>query len=110
MIKRIYNRPGSRGHRNAENSPLDRNDEGAVNASGSAIRKPKSTAKTPKRFESRGRLDSAGVKRPKSQDETRDSSREPSRGRSEFTGRMNKRVNQAGSKLVRTGTTASKAD
>jgi hypothetical protein len=110
MIKRVYNRPVSRGHRNAGNSPLDRNDQGEIDSSGRRVRKTKSTASAKKRFESRGQLERTGQKRPRSQSETRDSSREPARGRAEFTGQMNKRVNQSGRKIVRTGTTAAKAD
>ena len=37
MIKRIYNRPGSRGHRNAENSPTDNNDAGEKDSSGRKV-------------------------------------------------------------------------
>src|SRR2546423_15692718 len=101
MIKRIYNRPGSRGHRNPENSPTDNNDAGEITSSGTRVRKAKSTAKAHKRFESRHQLERTGEKRPRSQSELRDSTREPARGRAEFTGKMNKRVNQAGRHIVR---------
>src|SRR4051794_14737584 len=109
MEKRVYNRPGSRGHRNPENSPLDKNDGGEINSSGRKGREVHATDKAPKKFESRHQLERTGQKRPRSQSETRDSSREPSRGRAEFTGQMNKRVNQRGGS-VRVGTTAAKSD
>lgn len=107
MIKRSYNRPGSRGHRNAENSAVDNNDKGEVSSSGRRIRKTKSTSKAPKRFESRGQLERTGQKRPRSQSEPRDSTREPARGRAEFTGQMNKRMTGKG-RNVRVSRTASK--
>jgi hypothetical protein len=109
MIKRIYNRPGSRGHRNPENNPLDHNDGGEIDSSGHKIREAHPTAKAPKKFESRHQLERTGKKRPRSQSETRDSSREPSRGRAEFAGRMNKRVSSAGGN-VRLTTTAAKSN
>jgi hypothetical protein len=107
MTKRIYNRPGSRGHRNAENSPLDNNDAGEKSASGVKVRKTKATAKAAKKFESRGQLERTGEKRPRSQSELRDSTREPARGRAEFTGQLNKRMTNGG-RNVRTSRTASK--
>jgi hypothetical protein len=109
MIKRIYNRPGSRGHRNPENNPADHNDGGELDSSGRKVRETHPTEKAPKKFESRGQLERTGAKRPRSQSETRDSSREPARGRAEFTGRLNKRVNDSGGN-VRTTTTAAKSD
>jgi hypothetical protein len=109
MINRSYNRPGSRGHRNAGNSPRDKNDGGEVTSSGRKVRKTSATAKTQKRFPSRHRLERTGEKRRSGQDETRDSSREPSRGRSEFTGQMNKRMTNSG-RNVRTGTSSTKND
>ncbi|HEY6225499.1 MAG TPA: hypothetical protein VI282_00095 [Verrucomicrobiae bacterium] len=105
MIKRSYNRPGSRGHRNAGNSPADNNDAGEMTSSGRKVRNKKSTAKTQKKFPSRHRMERTGEKRRSGQDETRDSSREPARGRAEFMGRMNKRMT---SRNVRVATTAAK--
>ena len=107
MIKRIYNRPGSRGHRNASNSPTDNNDGGALDSSGRKIREKHPTDKTQKRFPSRNRLERTGEKRRSGQDETRDSSREPARGRAEFTGQMNKRMTNRG-RNVRVSRTAAK--
>jgi hypothetical protein len=107
MIKRAYNRPGSRGHRNAENNPLDNNDRGEIDSSGNKVREIHPTEKAAGKFPSRGQLERTGQKRPRSQSETRDSSREPARGRAEFTGQMNKRVTNKGN-MVRTGTTSAK--
>jgi hypothetical protein len=107
VMKRTYNRPGSRGHRNAENNPLDNNDGGEIDSSGNRTRKTKSTAKAARKFESRGQLERTGQKRPRSQSELRDSTREPARGRSEFTGQMNKRLTNRGN-MVRTGKTSTK--
>jgi hypothetical protein len=107
MIKRIYNRPGSRGHRNASNSPVDNNDAGETTSSGRKIRAKSATAKTQKKFPSRHRLERTGEKRRSGQDETRDSSREPARGRAEFTGQMNKRMTNRG-RNVRVANTAAK--
>jgi hypothetical protein len=107
MIKRSYNRPGSRGHRNADNSPTDNNDAGATTSSGRKVRKPKATAKTQKKFPSRHRMERTGEKRRSGQDETRDSSREPARGRAEFSGQMNKRMTNRG-RNVRVANTAAK--
>jgi hypothetical protein len=107
MIKRTYNRPGSRGHRNADNNPLDNNDRGEIDSSGNRIRKVKATEKAARKFPSRHQLERTGQKRPRSQSELRDSTREPSRGRAEFTGQMNKRVTNRGN-MVRTGKTATK--
>jgi hypothetical protein len=109
MIKRIYNRPGSRGHRNAENSPLDNNDAGEKTSSGRKVRKSKPTAKTQKKFPSRHRTERTGEKRRSGQDETRDSTREPARGRAEFTGQLNKRMTNRG-RNVRTGRTSTKSN
>src|SRR5215208_3800726 len=106
MIKRIYNRPGSRGHRNAENSPLDNNDAGEKTSSGRKVRTSKPTAKTQKKFPSRHRMERTGEKRRSGQDETRDSSREPARGRAEFMGQMNKRMTNRGRNIRVTGTAA----
>jgi hypothetical protein len=50
-------------------------------------------------------MERTGEKRRSGQDETRDSSREPSRGRAEFMGRMNKRMT---GRNVRVTTTAAK--
>jgi hypothetical protein len=107
MIKRSYNRPGSRGHRNAGNSPTDNNDAGEITSSGRKVRKTKSTAKTQKKFPSRHRMERTGEKRRSGQDETRDSSREPARGRAEFSGQMNKRMTNRG-RNVRVANTAAK--
>ena len=107
MIKRTYNRPGSRGHRNADNSPLDNNDAGETTSSGRKVRATKPTDKAPKKFPSRNRLERTGEKRRSGQDETRDSTREPARGRAEFTGQMNKRMTNRG-RNVRTSRTAAK--
>jgi hypothetical protein len=107
MIKRIYNRPGSRGHRNAGNSPADNNDAGETTSSGRKVREKSATAKAQKKFPSRHRLERTGEKRRSGQDETRDSSREPARGRAEFTGQMNKRMTTRG-RNVRVSRTASK--
>jgi hypothetical protein len=107
MIKRIYNRPGSRGHRNASNSPTDNNDAGELDSSGRKIREKNPTDKTQKRFPSRNRLERTGEKRRSGQDETRDSTREPARGRAEFTGQMNKRMTNRG-RNVRVSRTAAK--
>lgn len=106
MIKRIYNRPGSRGHRNAEDSPLD-NNAGTRTSSGRKVSAKKSTDKAQKKFPSRHRLERTGEKRRSGQDETRDSSREPARGRAEFTGQMNKRMTNRG-RNVRVSRTAAK--
>jgi hypothetical protein len=108
MIKRVYNRPGSRGHRNAENNPLDNNDRGEIDSSGHKIREVHATDNNPRKFQSRERLDRTGQKRPNSQDETRDSSRMPARGQAEFMGQMNKRVVNKGSN-VRRSTSATKS-
>ena len=107
MIKRIYNRPGSRGHRNAGNSPTDKNDAGEMTSSGRKVRTKQATAKTQKKFPSRHRLERTGEKRRSGQDETRDSSREPARGRAEFMGQMNKRMTNRG-RNVRVATTSAK--
>jgi hypothetical protein len=107
MIKRSYNRPGSRGHRNDDNESLTTRTGSDIDSSGNKIRETHSTDQAAKKFESRGQLERTGQKRPRSQSETRDSSREPARGRAEFTGQMNKRVTNKGN-LVRTGRTATK--
>ena len=107
MIKRIYNRPGSRGHRNAGNSPTDNNDTGEKTSTGRKVRETHPTDKTQKGFPSRHRLERTGEKRRSGQDETRDSSREPARGRAEFSGQMNKRMTNRG-RNVRVANTAAK--
>ena len=108
MIKRTYNRPGSRGKRNAENSPTD-NNAGDRTSSGRKVSGKKSTDKAPKKFPSRHRLERTGEKRRSGQDETRDSSREPARGRAEFTGQMNKRMTNRG-RNVRVSRTATRGN
>src|SRR5688572_14405447 len=108
MIKRIYNRPGSRGHRNAENNPVDNNDRGEIDSSGKKIRETHPTETAARKFPSRHQLERTGQKRPRSQSELRDSTRETARGRSEFTGQMNKRVTNKGN-MVRTGKTSTKS-
>ncbi|MDX1952977.1 MAG: hypothetical protein SFY81_12415 [Verrucomicrobiota bacterium] len=108
-VKGVYNRPGSRGHRNAEDNDLRSGHEmSEIDNSGNKIRDVKRTAKAPKRSESRDRLTIEGEKRVRGQGENRDSSREQARGRSEFTGSLNKRVNHSGG-MVRTGTTGTKS-
>ena len=109
MIKRIYNRPGSRGHRNAENAPEDKNAEGEIDSSGKKVREVKATAKAPKKFPSRERLERTGEKRRGGQDETRDSQRVPARGQAEFMGQMNKRMTNSG-RNVRSSRTAAKGN
>jgi hypothetical protein len=106
MIKRIYNRPGSRGQRNAGNSPTDNNDAGEVTSTGRAVRKTRPTAKTQKKFPSRHRMERTGEKRRSGQDETRDSSRETARGRAEFMGQMNKRMTNKGRNIRVAGTSS----
>lgn len=106
MIKRIYNRPGSRGHRNAGNSPTDNNDAGEVTSTGRTVRKTKPTAKTQKKYPSRHRTERNGEKRPSGQDETRDSTRETARGRAEFMGQMNKRMTNSGRNIRVAGTSS----
>ncbi|HUS35053.1 MAG TPA: hypothetical protein VM680_06840 [Verrucomicrobiae bacterium] len=108
MIKRTYNRPGSRGQRNAENSPLD-NNAGTRTSSGRKASAKKATDKTQKKFPSRHRLERTGEKRRSGQDETRDSQREPARGRAEFTGQMNKRMTNKG-RNVRVSRTATRGN
>jgi hypothetical protein len=108
MIKRVYNRPGSRGHRNADNSPADNNDAGEKTSTGRTVRKTHPTDKTQKRFESRHRLERTGEKRRQGQSETRDSSREPARGRAEFTGQLNKRASNKGRGTIRVTRSATK--
>jgi hypothetical protein len=107
MIKRIYNRPGSRGHRNAGNSPTDKNDTGEITSSGRKVREKHPTEKTQKRFPSRHRMERTGEKRRSGQDETRDSSRETARGRAEFAGQMNKRMTSRG-RSVRVANTSAR--
>jgi hypothetical protein len=107
MIKRSYNRPGSRGHRNNDGESLTIKSGSEIDSSGKKIREVHPTEKAARKFPSRHQLERTGQKRPRSQSETRDSSREPSRGRAEFTGQMNKRVTNKGN-LVRTGQTATK--
>lgn len=108
MIKRIYNRPGSRGHRNADNSPTDNNEAGEVTSTGEKVRSMHPTTKNQKRFPSRHRMERTGEKRRSGQDETRDSSRETARGRSEFTGQMNKRMTGRG-RSIRVANTSAKS-
>lgn len=106
-VKRVYNRPGSRGHRNADNNPADKNDKGEIDSSGNKVRSKRQTEKAARKFPSRGDLERTGAKRPRSQSETRDSQREPARGRSEFVGSMNKRL-RGGTRTVRIARTATK--
>jgi len=107
MIKRSYNRPGSRGHRNSDGESLTTRNGSEIDSSGRKVREVHSTDKAARKFPSRHQLERTGQKRPRSQSELRDSTREPSRGRSEFTGQMNKRVTNKGN-MVRTGKTATK--
>lgn len=104
---RVYNRPGSRGHRNAENTANDENDNQEVDTSGNKIGKRVHTRKSPPAFETRGQRLASGEKRARSQSEERPSAREQSRGRSEHRGQLNKRVNQ-GASSDRIGRTGSK--
>ena len=106
MIKRIYNRPGSRGHRNAGNSPTDNNDAGEVTSTGRVVRKKSPTAKAQKKVPSRHRMERTGEKRRSGQNETRDSSRETARGRAEFMGQMNKRMTNKGRNIRVAGTSS----
>jgi len=109
MIKRIYNRPGSRGHRNAENSTTDKNADGEITSSGRKVRTTKATAKAKQKFPSRNTVERTGEKRRRGQAETRDSQREPARGRAEFTGQLNKRMTNSG-RNVRVSRTAAKGN
>jgi hypothetical protein len=74
MIKRTYNRPGSRGHRNEDNESLTTKTGSEIDSSGNRIREVHPTEKAAKKFESRHQLERTGQKRPRSQSETRDSS------------------------------------
>ena len=108
MIKRTYNRPGSRGARNNDGESLTTKTGSEIDSSGKKIREVHPTDKAARKFPSRHQLESTGQKRPRSQSELRDSTREPARGRAEFTGQMNKRVTNKGN-MVRTGKTATKS-
>jgi hypothetical protein len=97
-VSRGGNRRGTIGKRNPENSVRDRNFNQEVSTSGRPIGSGnrRETRKTPSRIPHRGDLLADGSKAPRSQSEQRPSAVEPARGRSEFRGTLNKRLNSAG--------------
>jgi len=105
--RKVYNRPGTLGQRNRENSAKDANANGEVTTSGNVIGKRKPTAKKAPGTPSRDQLLNTGVKRVRGQTKQRDSQREPARGRSEFRGQLNKTAVAEG-RADRTGGTAAK--
>ena len=107
MTKRSNHRPASRSLRNNDGESPTIKSGSEINSSGKKIREVHPTDKSAKKIPNRHQLNSAGQKRPRSQSELRDSTREPARGRAEFTGQMNKRLTNQGNQ-VRTGKTASK--
>ena len=95
-VRKSGNKPGHLGQRNPENSTHDLNFNSEVKSTGEAldIRRPRKSAP---RQQSRKQRLADGRKAPRSQSESRDSSREAARGRSEFRGAMNEaRTRQRG--------------
>jgi hypothetical protein len=104
-VKKNFSRPGDIGQRNAENTPRDRNFNAEENTSSEPIGNREHA--TARRYKSRDQRQWAPrSKRLKSQNKTRDSSREQARGRSEQRGRLGRparsknqdRVSRTGSK------------
>jgi hypothetical protein len=105
--KKTFNRPGSLGHRNSENTVRDHNQNQEVNTSGKVFGKRKPTRKAPPQQTRRGARLASGEKIARSQDEVRPSTREQARGRSEFLGSLAKRRigrDQPIPRVSRTGT------
>jgi hypothetical protein len=104
-VKKSFRRPGDIGQRNPENTPRDRNDNGEVTTSSKPLGKRKSA--TQPRYKSRDQRQwEPRSKRLKTQNKTKDSSREQARGRSEQRGRLGRparsenqdRISRTGSK------------
>ena len=85
--KKSFNRPGDIGWRNAENAPRDRNYNEEVDTSSHPLGHRRHAVA--REFKSRDQRQwDPRSKRLKSQNKTRDSTREPARGRSEERGRL----------------------
>ncbi len=90
------NKPGHPGKRNPENSTHDLNFNSEVKSTGEALKAQRPRKSVPRQQSRKQRL-ADGRKAPRSQSESRDSTREAARGRSEFRGAMNKaRTRQPG--------------
>ena len=107
-VKKAGNRPGNIGQRNAENTYRDKNENEKINTSGESKGMSKKSNKKQAAKPIRGDLMRDGSKAPRSQAEERPSTRAQARGRSEFRGKMNKRVNEGGQHIDRVSTTGSK--
>ena len=103
--KKSFNRPGDIGWRNPENTPRDRNFNEEFDTSSHRIGDKQHA--TAREYKSRDQRQwDPRSKRLKSQNKTRDSAREQSRGRSEFRGKMGRgarsenqdRISRTGSK------------
>jgi hypothetical protein len=101
-LPKVGNRRGALGQRNPENSIRDKNENEEVDTSGreTGINKQE-TRNAPARRQSHGTVDVDGVPLPRSLAKERSSTREEARGRSEFRGQMNSRIND---RVSRTGT------
>ncbi|MEW6158416.1 MAG: hypothetical protein AB1813_13365 [Verrucomicrobiota bacterium] len=104
--RKAFNRPGSLGHRNPENTFRDRNQNRELDTSGRRIGERHPTEKAPRPQQNRGERMAGGAKRPRSQSEERPSTRTQARGQSELRGRMNKRRLRTGEvdRVANTGT------
>jgi hypothetical protein len=92
VTKKAGLRPGDIGQRNPENSRRDKNENLEVDTSGRSTGvHRKETRKAPPRQQIRGKRDVTGKKLPRRVAKERTSSREQSRGRSEFRGAMSSR-------------------
>lgn len=107
--KKNFNRPGSRGQRNPENTVRDNNQNQEVDTSGHWFGNRQETKKSPPRRPRRGDRLANGRKTARSQDEERPSTREQARGRSEFLGSLAKRRVTKGGRIPRVSRTGTKS-
>jgi hypothetical protein len=104
-VRKSFNRPGDMGWRNPENTPRDRNDNKEVNTSSKPIGNREHA--TARKYKSRDQRQwEPRSKRLKTQNKTKDSTREQARGRAEQRGRLGRparsenqdRISRTGSK------------
>ncbi len=109
QTRKSFNRPGSVGHRNSENTARDNNQNEEVDTSGHWFGHRKETKKSPPRQMHRGARQASGEKVARSQQGERPSTREQARGRSEFPGSLNKRHLAKGHRVPRLSRTGTKS-
>ena len=102
-VRKSYNRPGDIGWRNPENTPRDKNFNAEQDTSSRPIGKREHA--TVKEYKSRDQRQwTPRSKRLKTQNKSRDSSRQQARGQSEERGKLAKRVgSRGGDRISRTG-------